>query len=229
VRFIEAMYADSTLGEDPGAFKFYHLSGPHVPLVLDENIRYVKMDVSRENYRKAATASLKLTALFLDRLRQLGIYDRSLILIVGDHGAGSQGQRFILQPGMPADPGGAVVTMPYMVNALPLLLVKPSGASGDLGTSDSPVSVSDIPATVFSDLGLSVDAPGASLFSIAESARRERRFLNYAGRDIYSYYGDMDEYIVDGPAWMDGSWRHSGRVFKKSRSRSQRRALQPPS
>jgi len=228
VRFIDAMYSESQLSNDPGAFKCYHLHGPHIPLVLDENLRYVRMEVNRPNYRKAATASLKLTSLFLERLRRLGIYDESLIFIVGDHGAGAQGQKFILQPGMPVDQKGKVVTQPYMINALPLMLVKPLGAGGDLKTLDSPISVSDIPATVFSALGLSVDAPGESMFSIEPSARRERRYLTYSGRNVYSYYGDMEEHLVTGPGWMEGSWRRSGKVFTKGRILGKRRTRKPP-
>ena len=217
VRFVEAMFNEGAAGDDPGAFKFYHLGGPHIPLILDENIRYAEMEVSRENYRKAAAASLKLTAFFLEHLRRLGIYDQSLIFIVGDHGAGSQGQKFVLQPGMPGGEKEGVVVQPHRINALPLLLVKPFGAKGELQTSDAPVSVSDIPATVFAGLGLSVSAPGKSVFSVDANSSRERRYLLYSGRDVYSYYGDMEEYLVSGPAWMESSWRRSGKVFKRGR------------
>jgi len=217
VRFVDAMYSESRLGSDEGAFKFFHLTGPHIPLILDENLRYIPMEVSRSNYKKAATASLKLTSLFLKGLRQLGIYDESLIFIVGDHGAASQGQKFVLQPGMPMDPKGEVVTEFYRINALPLILVKPFAASGDLKTSDAPVSLSDVPATVFSALGLAVDAPGESMFTVDAAAPRERRFLMYKGRDVYSYFGMMEEFLVASPAWADGAWRRSGRKFSKGR------------
>jgi len=217
VKFVDAAYSESAVSDDPGAFKFYHLNGPHLPFVLDENLNYVRMEVNRQNYRRAAIASLKLVALFLERIRQLRIYDDSLIFIVGDHGAGYQGQKFVLQPGMPADKMGKVITEPFKINALPLMLAKPFGARGELLTSDSPVSLSDIPATVFSALGLPVDAAGQSIFSVAPSANRERRYLRYGSRDIYSYYGDMKEYIITGPAWLDKSWRATGRVFTKGR------------
>jgi hypothetical protein len=218
VRFVEAMYAEGVAGDEPGAFKFYHLGGPHIPLILDENLNYGQMEVNRENYRKAATASLKLTALFLERLRQLGIYDQSLIIIVGDHGAGGQGQKFVPQPGMPGSgEEDDVVTLPYRINALPLMLVKPFGARGELKTSDAPVSVSDIPATVFASLGLTVDAPGEPVFSVDVGAPRERRYMYYSGRDVYSYYGDMTEYLVTGPGWVDRDWRPSGKVFTRGK------------
>jgi hypothetical protein len=133
--------------------------------------------------------------------------------IVGDHGAGFQGQELHLGPGMPGAKEGDALTQPARINALPLILVKSFGAAGALRTSDAPVSLSDIPATAFQALGLDVDAPGASMFAVDPHAARERRYLMYSGRDIYSYYGNMDEYLVSGPGWVDGSWRRSGKVF----------------
>ena len=213
VKFVDTMLHDSGPDLDRGAFKFFHLGGPHIPLRLDENLEYVPMEVSRGNYLKAATASLKLMGLFLDRLRRLGIYDDTLVFIVGDHGAGFQGQELHLGPEMPGATAGDALTQPARINALPLILVKPFGAAGALRTSDAPVSLSDIPATAFQALGLDVDAPGESMFAVDPHAARERRYLMYSGRDIYSYYGNMDEYLISGPGWIDTSWRRSGKVF----------------
>lgn len=215
VKFIDAMLSEARLRDDGGTFKFYHIGGPHIPLVLDEDLNYVRMDVTRPNYRKAATASLKLTAMFLERLRSLGVYDDTMIFVVGDHGAGFQGQEFIPRPGAPASERDDAVTQPARINALPLILVKPFAASGSLRTSDAPVSLADIPATAFRALGLDVKAPGEPMFVVDASAVRERKYLIYAGRDIYSYYGDMDEYLVSGLGWTDGAWRRSGKVFTK--------------
>lgn len=215
VRFTDAMLHDSKRDLDRSAFKFYHLGGPHLPLALDENLDYAPMNVSRESYLKAAAASLRLAGLFLERLRDLGAYDDTLIFIVGDHGAAIQGQEFHPGPLAPGAKDGDVLTQPTRINALPLVLVKPFGGSGALRISDAPVSLADIPATVFQALGLDVDAPGESMFAIDDHAVRERRYLLYSGRDIYSYYGDMDEYLVSGPGWRDASWRRSGKVFTR--------------
>lgn len=218
VKFVDAMLSESRVVDSRGACKFYDLGGPHIPLRLNENMRYRPMHVNRRNYKRSATASLKLMGLFLDHLQRLGIYDDSIVVIVGDHGAGYQGQSFVVQPGMPvAGDGTDIVTQPARITALPLILVKPLGSRGGLKISDQPVSLADIPATVFSDLGLPVRDSGISMFAIDGSRPRERRFLQYLGRDIYSYYGDMTEYIVDGFGWQDRAWRRSGRVFTKKR------------
>lgn len=147
-------------------------------------------------------------------LNRLGIYDNSIIVLVGDHGAGFQGQDFVLQPGMPLEKRADIVTQSSRVTALPLILVKPLASRGALKISDAPVSLSDIPATVFSNLGLSIKDSGPFMFAIDETKPRERRFLMYAGRDYYSYYADMIEYIVTGYSWEEGAWRRCrGRTF----------------
>jgi len=216
VKFIDAMLAESRLADVRGAFKFYHLGGLHTPLNLNENLEFERMIVNRPNYIRFATASLKLTGLFLDHLRRLGVYDNSMILIVGDHGAGYQGQRFVLQPGMPVEGDGTdIITQSSRVAALPLILVKPPASRGKLKISDQPVSLADIPATVFSEIGLRTGSPDRSMFEIDGTRTHERRFLFYSGRDIYSYYGDMSEFIVSGYGWQDRAWRRSGKVFTK--------------
>jgi hypothetical protein len=216
VKFVDAALTSSTVEKSRGAFKYFHWSVPHKPLILNENFRYQRPEVNRKNYVSYATAGLKLAGLFLDHLRALGIYDNSLIFVIADHGAGFQPIPFVLQPGMRLDDGASAVTEPFKSAALPLMLVKPFGASGALKVSDAPVSLTDIPATVFASLGMTAETPGASVFSVSETQARNRRFFKYWEKDIFSYYGDMTEYIVSGYAWQDTSWRQSGRVLTKN-------------
>jgi hypothetical protein len=215
VQFVNQMMLDSTTTDTKGTFKYYHFGVPHLPLLLDENMKYQRSKVNRQSYKAYATAGIKLMGIFLKHLQEIGVYDNSLVLIMGDHGAGGQQQEFIVQPGMPNDPEKHCVTERFRVSALPLILFKPASSRGKLKISDAPVSSGDVPATVFYDLGLSIKAPGIPMQSLDESAVRERRFLTYPGRDIFSYYGDMTEHIVSGYGWLDESWRASGRVFTR--------------
>jgi hypothetical protein len=213
IQFISQMLAGSTTTDTPGTFKFYHLGMPHLPLLLDENINYRPMPVNRQNYTRYATAAVKLMITFLEHLQEMGIYENSLVFIMGDHGAGGQQQKFVLQPGMPTVPGQHIVTDQMRISALPLILFKPSAAHGKLQISDAPVSLGDVQATVFSDLGLPANTAGTPMRALDQSSLRERRFFRYSGRDIFSYYGDMVEYFVTGFGWLDESWRPSGRIF----------------
>lgn len=213
IQFVNRMLSESTTANTKGTFKFYHLGMPHIPLMLDENFHYQKMAVNRQNYKQYATAAVKLMIMFLEQLQEIGVYDDSLVVILGDHGAGCQGQNFVVQPGMPAEPENHVVTDCFRISAMPLILFKPTASRGELKISNAPVATGDVPATVFHDLGMSIQAPGIPMQTLEDSARRERRFMIYAGRDVFSYYGDMTEYIVSGHGWYDESWHRSGQVF----------------
>jgi len=216
LQFIAQMLTESSTADTKGTFKFYHLGMPHLPLLLDENFRYQVMAATRQNYTKNATSAVKLMIIFLKRLKEMGIYDDSLVFIVGDHGAGGQQQKFIVQPGMPSAPGQSVVTDFARVTAMPLILFKPPASHGELKITDAPASLGDIPATVFSNLGMPVAAPGTPLQALDPSAPRERRFMVYSGRNIFSYYANMTEYFVSGYGWLNGSWRPSGRIFTRN-------------
>ncbi len=215
IRFFDRMLDEGHAADIQAAFKFYHLMIPHIPLVLDRNLQYRTSEVSRENYREYAAAAVRLMGIFLENLKQIGIYDDSLVVIVGDHGAGHQGQAFRWQQEMPTPPEAKMVSHPSQVSALPLVLVKPLHARGALKISDAPVSLGDIPATVFADLGMEVPVPGTPMQALDPAAGRQRRFMVYAGRDIFSYFGDMTEYIVTGYAWLAESWHASGKVYTR--------------
>jgi hypothetical protein len=216
VRFFDQMLSNSDTTDTKGTFKFYHLMIPHIPLLLDEDFGLRVLPVNRQNYKSYATAAVKLMAIFMEHLKEIGIYDDSLVIIMGDHGAGHQGQVFDLHAGMPTRQGAHVVTEANRISAMPLILVKPLSARGNLKVSDAPVSLGDVTATVFSGLGFPVPAPGTPMPEVDPAALRPRRFLVYDKRDIFSYYGDMVEYIVSGYGWLNESWQPSGRVFTRN-------------
>lgn len=192
------------------AFRFYHIMSPHWPLNVNERLEREKMEVNRENYKRQAMATLEMTKLFINKLKSLGIYDNSLIVIAGDHGAGNQGQTFIIQSGMKKE-GFTPVNNSTMAAALPLLLIKPFNASGDLRISDLPVSLSDIPATVLGELDIPIKTKGM-VITRTKDIDRNRRFLTY-GRIDYPYYGPMTEYRVNGIAWFQESWYPTFKMF----------------
>jgi arylsulfatase A-like enzyme len=216
VAFVDAALSEPRLDHRNKVFKYFHWSVPHVPLILNENLQYEGMDVSRANYKRYATAGLKLVGMFLDSLRERGIYDQSIIFVVGDHGAGIQRQQFVLQPGMPLDTGADVVTEGFKVAANALILAKPINSRGPLKISEAPAALSDIPATVFASLGMPAGVSGSSMFELGEKQDRARKFYRYSDRGYYSYYSDMTEFVVDGYGWQDTSWRRSGRVLTKN-------------
>jgi hypothetical protein len=192
VAFINDMLTYSDTVDERYIFKFYSLRGCHDPYLLNEELEYEKMR-GVDAYERQAKASLRITSLFLDELKRLEVFDNSTIFVIADHGVRGDIQG----------------------NAYPLFLVKRFNGKGQMTVSDAPVSLSDIPKTIFSELGLEGDFVGESIFDLKDSDSRERRFLYYNWDEDWSkdYLPTMKEYIVSGPVWSSESWRYTGRKF----------------
>lgn len=197
VTFINDMLTYSNTVGGINIFKFYRLDGCHAPYLLNENLKYEEMN-DIDSYERQAKASLKITGLFLDELKRLEVFDNSMIFVIADHGIFGEF-------------GGDMYG-----NACPLFLVKNFNGKGQMTFSDAPVSLSDIPKTIFSELGLKGDFDGESIFNLKESDYRERRFMFYNWAtpgflDFHSnYLPSMKEYIVSGFVWSSESWRFTG-------------------
>ncbi len=191
VAFINDMLTYSITADEGYIFKFYSLNGCHDPYLLNEELEYEEMN-SADAYERQAKASLQITGLFLDELKRLEVFDNSMIFVIADHGVRGDIQG----------------------NAYPLFLAKKFNGKGQMTVSDAPVSLSDIPKTIFLELGLEGDFTGESVFNLKDSDSRERRFLYYSWMDwSKDYLPTMKEYIVSGHVWADESWQYTGRKF----------------
>ena len=215
VGFIRQMLIESVVGGTVCAFKYYHLNGLHRPLVLDEKLDVKKMSYSeRSSFKTQGKACLEITKLFLDKLRELGVYDKSLIIVMADHGCADYPYGVKLETAGLSETDDNVQKIPPHIKAagLPMLVIKPFGAAGEeIKISDAPVSLSDLPATIFTALGVETDPAGHSAFDLQENDTRTRKFYyyNWSGWvDGYLYH--MQEYVVNGHSWLDGSWRQGG-------------------
>lgn len=194
--------------ENKGMFKFYHLIGIHPPLTLDENFKIGEMEITRENVKKQGMAMLKAMKLFIENLKRIGVYDNSMLIIIGDHGLGTDINLDLYGRGIE---DSDKVEMRKRATAIPLVLVKPFGAEGKLKLSDAPVSLIDIPITVFKALGINGNFVGKSILEIKENENRTRKFLYFDWRHEYwklekRYLPPMEEYFVTGFSWLDSSW-----------------------
>ena len=212
LQFIDSFLYYTNSNNTKNTFKFYYLCFPHWPLTLNENFEHGDMEINRDNYKRSCKAALKILDLAMKKLQEEEIYDNTMILVLGDHGAGFQGQEFILQDGMPANKNTDTVTDNYRITALPLVLIKPFNTNERLKISDAPVSLMDVPKTIITELGIEANFPGISMFEIDESVQRERRFMRYSSIEP-PYYGDMYEYIVSGYGWLNESWEPTYRKY----------------
>lgn len=219
VQFLFRAMQFATAFRRPPSFKYYHLMGLHEPFRMNERLEAEELPATRAGWKRLVRGELRLLRLFFDLLEELGIYDDALILVMGDHGhpRGSFGR--VLPAGFAAQNGGASPLPAGVIeSATPLLLVKRRNSRGGLSISDAPVSIADIPRTVFTELGIAADCSGASVFSIPEGAQRRRFFYHYnwtAGDWQSEHLPPLHEYRVDGHCWLSRSWQATGRVLRR--------------
>jgi len=218
--FVNRFAGEAKAGGSEPVFKYYHWNAVHVPLRFDENFRIAYGESNRANFTSQATACLKMVGLVLEKLKELGIYDNTLIVILSDHGSGRTPDMFInpifndysrfLSNG---DPYRAFHFSKSRGGAL--LLVKPLDARGNMKTSNAPVSHLDVAPTIFKELGIVDPAfSGEPVFSVPANSPRRRFFYAYRwDGDHNEFLQPLVEYRIDGDSWQDASWDRTGRVL----------------
>jgi len=196
---------------DRPVYKFFHLLGTHMPFVVNPDCSYAGGAIAgtRETVTAQSQCSLAFVVALLDRMKAAGIYDSSLIVIMGDHGASITPRRF--QPGSIVEGTSEYPLEPWFLGlATPLLAIKPPGATGPLQVSSTLTSNTDVAATINALLGLGAALPGRSVFDPARDPTVERCFYGYQWdpRDpISDYIGTIQQYRVSGTAYRSESWR----------------------
>ena len=211
LRFIEKIEKTLQVTLDRPSFKYYHLNGPHPPLLLNEKLEIEQLPNNRLGIKRQAKGMLELSRRFFRQLKAKKIFDDSMIIIAADHGF-SVGHTLNLKV-LPDSLKTLTSDKGARVYAIPLILIKPFNSKEDFQISKAPVTLGDIPQTIFSQLGLKVDTPGESMFAIKETAKRKRKFYTYIqNRNFwrYKYLPDMTEYSVDGFSWLESSWSKTG-------------------
>ena len=212
----EAFMRDFTprlhVAHDRPLYKYVHVGIPHWPMTLDADCRYIGIKrASRDLYTGQARCAVRLVTEFLDRLRVLGIYDSSMVLITSDHGIaitpdGFTGERDTL--------GGPLSNLSG--SALALLVVKPPHSTGPIRISQAPTMISDIPATIVDTMGLKNPFPGTPAMKVDEHAPRPRTFAVYPwssadwAADHFPY---MDVFTINGPVIDGQAWKSEEPIY----------------
>lgn len=216
-RFVAHFLKNAAVMTERPVFKYYHWRGPHEPIKMNGDLEPVDLPLTRANMKGLARGVLKLVHLFLKGLRDMGVYDRSLIFILGDHGHPWGGYGVRLPAGMIGGQNrGTSIPEGVLESGIPLLMVKRPGDAGGLKVSDAPTMIADVSATIFDHLGLAAGPTGQSLFSVPPDRPRLRRFLYYNWEHsdwMNRYLPPLVEYHIDGNCWLFSSWHATGRVF----------------
>lgn len=134
------------------AFRLIHLTGMHPPYTMDADCQYQAQGVTAQEQMRGC---LRLAEDYLEQLRALGVYDRSAVLILADHGTDTVHR--------------------------PLLLLKRPGDTGEMAVNDAPVSYADLPATYVALL--TGAQAGTELWSIPQEQARTRLYYHESSRN----------------------------------------------
>jgi hypothetical protein len=223
--FYDEIGHKSKISTTEPVFKFYHLNGPHYPFGLNENVQYQDLPDNRAGFKEQSKASLQIVNRLFQELKNLGIYNNSLIIILGDHGM-QDGAYGINTRQLEDQEMLTIVPDKVVSGGIPLVLIKPINSSHPLVISDAPVSLSDIPVTVMTELGISSEFPGISIPDIPISEKRERKFYYYNwdnGAWDNGFLPPMTEYAISDFSWYGSSWRQTFQTFS-----SKGREIIPP-
>jgi len=211
IRFIDQMKGSAIMDSDKKEFKFYHLQGPHAPIYTDKDFNFIEGNISRENFKNQAIASLKIINLFTEKLKSIGAFDNSLIIIAGDHGGGNYKLSMKLDNGDLCDD--------YKISSgYPLLLIKPSGSNNKFSINNKPVSLSDIAPTILKTENINTELNN-SIFDPIKKEKTVRKFYYFSykkgsTRKGLRYLNNLYEYEISGDANDINSWKLSGKVYK---------------
>lgn len=209
--FLQDFTDRSSRGDAQPRYKFMHLVTPHAPLVSAPDCSFAGENRERapQSVRDQSRCVMKAVIAFLDRMRELGVYDNSTIIIHGDHG-GSQAFPMLAGNGTPTNSHESLDRV--WGNPLPLVLIKPPANQGPLQISDRPVSLVDIPATVASFLDIPHEFPGHAMFS-REEPPAVRHFWRGGPRRNEAWQQDRFDWfealevrgsVYDVEAWRSG-------------------------
>lgn len=193
-------------------FKFFHLHGCHAPYTRNEIGEPVADAATRETYKNFLIYNLRRLVSFLNELKSKGLYDRSLIYIFGDHGAGRY-EELKINTELVKHNGYIDTTIPTKIKAraITLFMVKGFSSTGGLQVSGRPMSLAKIPQMLFDDLNIELDKRRRESFSKVSDSDRSRKYLYWQ----HPYVDPMYEYTIEGNGWLDSSWTGPTRVYTK--------------
>jgi hypothetical protein len=203
--FLSRLAETMTVDRGAPVYKMIHVMLSHRPTVGNENCEFDGVRrTNRANVTMQSRCGLIWVIAVLRRMRELGIYKQSLIVLMGDHGA------WVPVDGlMNTHENRSGIEPLWVAMATPVLAFKPPGVSSDLQVSDAPTSVIDVPATISQLLGLEAKFDGLPVFSIPDEPLRERRHLFYrygTNPRAEEYLYPITEYRVEGNTLDASAW-----------------------
>jgi len=185
--FYEQLLEEGITYREDKSFKFIHLWGAHPPFELDRDMNYL---AEGGTYTQSLEGCVTLVDTYLEKLREGGVYDNSIIIIMADHGASEYFD-----------------TVYYQQH--PILLIKGINERHKFQIDDRAVSFTDLPGA-YEKLLDELTGGGQTVFDDLPQIR-DRRFLYYDIKDD----GHMVEYEQTGRAGDMSTMIPTGKEFNR--------------
>jgi len=216
--FLEDFGSQLEVAGPSPVYLFIHLAVPHPPVVVDGECNFVgQQKLTRETYAAQARCAVTVVRRFFGRIRELGLYDSSVIVLTSDHGWN------VRRPDHPfaeiTSPAGPMYRV--VLSAMPLLAVKPIGATGPFRTSAAPTAIADLPATILALAGVEGEAfPGHSVIDLEAGTPRARTYAYHSWQDAdwqRPYLELLHVFTVEGRVVDPAGWRFDRTIFEPAK------------
>lgn len=167
-------------------FKFIHISGAHLPFQYDKDVNITEDG----SYESNLEASMTITEAYLNKMKEAGAYDNSVIIVMADHGFNWENMDDTLH------------------RQNPILFIKGIGERHEFSESSIPVSWEDLQETY---VKLLEGKDSFSAFDWEEGDLRRRRYLYYEFNKEEKIY----EYIQSGYVRDCETFKPTGIIYER--------------
>lgn len=163
-------------------FQFLHIDGGHYPWDMNKDFEKIE----NGTYEEKIESSIVVIEKYLDRIKESGQYDNSVIIILADHGNNGY------------DPVG---------RQNPILYIKGINEKNiKMKISDKKVSYDDLNQSIYYDL---LDGKKSDDLLTNIDKNRKRRFI------WYKDYDKLYEQVLDGHAWETDKLKNTGKKYER--------------
>lgn len=214
--FLNVFIDTMTANREAPTYKYIHLFSTHGAKVVNKDCRYAGAAYphKRRTYTYMAKCTLDSMAQLINKMKTLGIYDNTLILIHADHGGWVWNLRRPMDDSdigfqLPSDSKPRLLPVTIRAAASPLLAIKTPNATGHISTSNKQATLMDIPDTVSDIMGWNEGFKHRSLIQLPEDEQRKRYFRYYdreKDSEKNDYTGPIAQYRIEGSHY-EANWK----------------------
>lgn len=198
--FLSELIKNLSVTREEPVYKYIHVTNTHRPMVASFGCAYAGRTFrdARITLSLQSKCTLDTLATLMAKLKILGIYDSSLIIIHSDHGGWVPNRR----QGPPIRLATGAMAPSWLSSlASPLMSIKLPESSGPLSFSDAQVSLLDLPDTISDALAFGAYFGQSSMLSLPTDKDRIRSFYFYpwqTGEWDKTHTWKIQEYVIHG-------------------------------